>query len=99
MTNNEIALAHLSICLDKDADMLETDDDIRMAFKKHFGNKEYDVGVMVMSDLRKASRILAELAKVKGYSEHGQTYMIYRDETQTAYEKCLAIAEEGSDNG
>ena len=40
----------------------------------------------------KARLIIAELAKVKGYDEHGQTYMIYRDEIQSAYEKCRAIA-------
>lgn len=45
-------------------------------------------------DFRKARRIVAELAKVKRLNEHGQTYMIYRDETQAAYEKCSAIAEE-----
>ena len=41
---------------------------------------------------------LAELAKIKRYDCHGQTYMIYRDEIQEAYEKCRRIAKEEADS-
>ena len=48
---------------------------------------------------QKAGHIIAELAKVKRYDSHGQTYMIYRDEIQEAYEKCYRIAKEEADSG
>lgn len=46
------------------AEKLEADADVLLAYKEFIGDKEDEVGGMVMSDLRKAQRIVAELAKV-----------------------------------
>ena len=45
------------------AEKLNADKDIVLAFMKDLGDKEEEVGGMMISDIRRASRIVAELAK------------------------------------
>ena len=83
------------------ATMLEADVGIIRAFKGDLGDKGDEVGGMVMRDIRKASRIVAELAKVSEGSwveDCGGRFYLCRLEgrvIETAVGKCRAIAEEG----
>ena len=86
--------------LAKLATMLEADIGIIRAFKGDLGDKEDEVGGMVMRDIRKASRIVSELAKVSEGSwveDRGGKFYLCRLESrviETAVGKCRAIAEE-----
>lgn len=90
------ALAELAKKIDADRKIFE-------AFKDDLGDQPNDVGGMVNSDLVKASRILAELAKVhwhEGYiwakNEYQKTASFH--DCYMAVMQCRAIAEEGATN-
>ena len=82
--------------LAKLAKKLKADARIVKAFKKDLGGKEYEVGGMMIDDIDKASRIVAELAKVKDIKEFGVVH-VREDMAIGAVENCRAIAE-GKEN-
>ena len=89
--------------LAKLAEKLNADKDIVLAFKKDLGDKEDEVGGMVISDICKASRIVAELAKMQDEEAAlllmeiitaDEARRIVRQRERNCILKCRVIAEE-----
>ena len=83
--------------LAKLAEKLNADKDIVLAFKKDIGDNDDEVGGMMISDICRASRIVAELAKVEDVTDVQNLKVIKRPnvwQSVDAISKCRAIAEE-----
>lgn len=80
------------------AEMLKAYAEILRAFKKDLGDKEDEVGGMMIDDIDKASRIVAELAKVEDRRD-GETNIDVLWRCNDCIARCRAIAEEGANNG
>ena len=73
---------------------LKADVGIVRAFKKDLGDKEDEVGGMMIDDIDKASRIIAELANVEDQRD-GETNSDVLWRCNDCIAKCRTIAEEG----
>ena len=87
MADKKNALAKL-------AEKLKADVGIVRAFKKDLGDKEDEVGGMMIDDIEKAARIVAELAKVRWWRSLSR-WMPRGNDVSDVLVKCRAIAEEG----
>ena len=83
--------------LAKLAKKLKADVRIVRAFKKDLGDKGDEVGGMMIDDIDKASRIVAQLAKVEDQRD-GETNSDVLWRCNDCIAKCRAIAEEGEKN-
>ena len=84
--------------LAKLAEKLKADVGIVRAFKKDLGDKEDEVGGMMIDDIDKASRIIAELANVED-QRNGETNSDVLWRCNDCIAKCRMIAEEGAEDG
>ena len=75
---------------------LKADVGIVRAFKKDLGDKEDEVGGMMIDDIDKASRIVAELANVED-QRNGETNSDVLWRCNDCIAKCRTIAEEGAE--
>ena len=88
MYNTKNALAKL-------AEKLKADVGIVRAYKKDLGDKKDEVGGMMIDDIDKASRIVAELAKADLAYANDPVSNNCVELRLDAFKKCRAIAEEG----
>lgn len=78
------------------AEKLSVDADVVSAYKDDLGEGEGTIGQLMQDDIRKASRIVAELAKVGFYNNIYGDLFARSEEARDALVRCYKIAEEGT---